>query len=454
MPILRRCCARRSARRVSTNSNWLSLRSKRYSFRRLEATPMHNIWLIAKREYLEQVRGKAFKITTVLIPAIIVGIFSIIYIAGKNSGTGKHIVIASSDAVLAHRVQQQLVSDKDAQMTVEVVAPATDADRQALTDRVDRKDLDGFLWLQIAAGQSQPTGSYESRSSGDFTTVGRLTDAVTRAAMQQELTARGLSSSDIDALTKDIKIQTLQIQNGKTSSSNAMTTFWAAYVMAFLLSFTVVMYGMNVGRSVIQEKTSRIFEVMLASVKPEEMLAGKLIGVGSVGITQLAIWIIAATLFAGSAIAGKLMSGEMAVHVSPVEIVLFAVYFVLGYVLYSALFAGLAATVSTEQELQQYSPLAAVPIWLSFGMITFIVSNPNSVWSVAISMFPPCAPITMFLRMASQFPPTWQIALSLGLMVLAVYIVLWLSSGIYRVGILMYGKRATIPEMLRWLRYS
>jgi ABC-2 type transport system permease protein len=415
---------------------------------------MHNIWLIAKREYLEQVRGKAFKITTILIPAIFVGIFGVMYLAGKNSGTGKHIVIASSDAVLAQRVAAQLSSDKDAQTKVEVIAPATLEDRQRLTDRVDSKDLDGFLWLQIAPGQTQPTGTYESRTSGDFATVGRLTDAVTRSAMQQELTARGLSATDVDSLTKDIKIETLQIQNGKTSSSSAMGTFWAAYGMAFLLSFTTIMYGMNVGRSVIQEKTSRIFEVMLASVKPEEMLAGKLIGVGSVGITQLAIWIMAATLLAGSAFAAKALSGDMAVHVSYALVALFAVYFILGYVLYSSLFAGLAATVSTEQELQQYSPLAAVPIWLSFGMITFIVSNPNSVWSVAISMFPPCAPITMFLRMASQFPPYWQIALSIALMLVAIVVVLWVASKVYRVGILMYGKRATFPEMLRWMRYS
>ena len=415
---------------------------------------MHNIWLIAKREYLEQVRGRAFKITTILIPCIFIGIFGVMYLAGKNSGTGKHIAIASSDAVLAQRVASQLSSDKDAQMKVEVIAPATTEDRQRLAERVDSKDLDGFLWLQFAPGQSQPTGTYESRTSGDFATVGRLTDAVTRAAMQQELTARGLSAKDVDSLTKDIKIETLQIQNGKTSSSSAMGTFWAAYGMAFLLSFTTIMYGMNVGRSVIQEKTSRIFEVMLASVKPEEMLAGKLIGVGSVGITQLAIWIVAASLFAGSALAAKWVSGDMAVHVSYALIALFAVYFILGYVLYSSLFAGLAATVSTEQELQQYSPLAAVPIWVSFGMIAFIVSNPNSIWSVAISMFPPCAPITMFLRMASQFPPYWQIALSIALMLVAIVVVLWVASKIYRVGILMYGKRATFPEMLRWMRYS
>jgi ABC-2 type transport system permease protein len=193
---------------------------------------------------------------------------------------------------------------------------------------------------------------------------------------------------------------------------------------------------------------------MLATVTPGDMLAGKLIGIGAVGLTQIGIWVTAAALFAGSAMGMRLMSGDMKIHVSVPEVVLFILYFVLGYALYSTLFAGLAATCDTEQELQQYSPLAAVPIWLSFGMIAFIVSNPNSVWSVAISMFPPCAPITMFLRLASQFPPYWQIALSLGLMVLSVYIVLWLSSRIYRVGILMYGKRATLPEMLRWLRYS
>jgi ABC-2 type transport system permease protein len=211
---------------------------------------------------------------------------------------------------------------------------------------------------------------------------------------------------------------------------------------------------MNVGRSVIQEKTSRIFEVMLATVKPGDMLAGKLIGIGAVGLTQLAIWGVAGALFATSALAEKLLAGEFTISISVTQIALFAVYFLLGYALYSTLFAGLAATCDTEQELQQYAPLAAVPAWLSFGLITYIVSNPNSVWSVAISLFPPCAPITMFLRMASQFPPVWQIWLSVGLMAVSVYVVLWFSSRVYRVGILMYGKRATLPEMLRWLRYS
>ncbi|MGA9241559.1 MAG: ABC transporter permease [Silvibacterium sp.] len=414
---------------------------------------MRDIWLIAKREYLEQIRGKAFKVTTILIPVIFIAIFGVIALAGKNSGVGKHIVVATADPSLAARVRDQLIADTDAKMTVDVVAPATDANRMELLTKVDQKQIDGFLWLEAPA-DGQVKATFASRSSGDFATEGRVTSAVNHALVEQRLAARGIPSAEVESLTERLEIDTVQVKNGKETASNAMNTFWAAYVMAFLLSFTVVMYGMNVGRSVIQEKTSRIFEVMLSVVRPEDMLAGKLIGIGAVGLTQLAIWGGAGALFAGSAMASRIMAGGIRFEVSAAQMVLFCLYFVLGYALYSTLFAGLASTCDTEQELQQYAPLAAVPIWLSFGMITFIVSNPNSVWSVAISMFPPCAPITMFLRMASQFPPTWQIALSLGLMALSVYIVLWLSSRIYRVGILMYGKRATLPEMLRWLRYS
>ena len=414
---------------------------------------MRDIFLIAKREYLEQVRGKAFKVTTILIPLVFAGLIGVMTLAGKNSGVGKHLAIAATDPGLANRVRDQLVADKDAKVTVDVIAPASGADREDLLAKVDQKQLDGFLWVDTSSS-GNVNAKYESRSSGDFATESRLTSAVNHALVEQRLAARGIDSQEVQALTKSVDIETVQIKNGQETASNAMSTFWAAYAMAFLLSFTVVMYGMNVGRSVIQEKTSRIFEVMLSAVKASDMLAGKLIGIGAVGLTQIGIWAAAAALFAGSALAASIMAGGVKFSVSTPEIVLFCLYFILGYALYSTLFAGLASTCDTEQELQQYAPLAAVPIWLSFGMITFIVTNPNSIWSVAISMFPPCAPITMFLRLASQFPPTWQIALSLGLMVLSVIVVLWVSSRIYRVGILMYGKRATLPEMVRWLRYS
>ena len=184
------------------------------------------------------------------------------------------------------------------------------------------------------------------------------------------------------------------------------------------------------------------------------MLAGKLIGVGAVGLTQIAIWLVAGAVLLATPFAAATLSGDLAVHFSWVEAVLFPVYFVLGFLLYSSLFAGLASTCETEQELQMYMPLAAAPTWLSFAMIVLIMSDSNSFWSVAASFFPPTAPIVMFLRMASEIPPLWQFAVSIGLLVLSIALVLWVSSRIYRVGILMYGKRATLPELIRWLRYS
>lgn len=414
---------------------------------------MRDIWLIARREYLEQVRGKAFKITTILIPVIFIAVLAISVLAGKYSGSGKHIVVAANDAALADRVRAQLLSDKDANLQIDVVSPITDSDHQQLMTKVSEKQLDGYLWLTTdPAGKMSAV--YAGRSMGDFTTSERLSDALDLALVQEHLTEHGVSSGDAVTLTKGVKIKTRQVRDGKESDSNTLASFIAAYVMAFLLTFTVMMYGMNVGRSVIQEKTSRIFEVMLATVKPSDMLAGKLIGIGSVGLTQLAIWAVAGALLAGSGLAATAMSGQLQVHISLLEIVLFGVYFLLGYALYSTLFAGLASTCENEQEMQQYAPLAAVPVWLSFSMITYIMSNPNSFWSVAVSLFPPCTPIAMFLRIASQFPPTWQIILSIVLLAASVYGVILFSSRIYRVGILMYGKRATIPEILRWLRYS
>ena len=172
------------------------------------------------------------------------------------------------------------------------------------------------------------------------------------------------------------------------------------------------------------------------------------------GLTQIAIWVVMALLLTGSALAATLLTGDFALHFSLAEGLLFPVYFLLGFFLYSAFFSGLASTCETAQELQMFLPLAAVPVWLSFGILPMILGNPNSAWAIAASLFPPTAPFVMLPRMGIEMPPVWQFAASIGLMILSIWGVLWISSRLYRVGILMYGKRATLPELLRWLRYS
>jgi ABC-2 type transport system permease protein len=415
---------------------------------------MHNMLLVAKREYLEQVRGRAFRVTTIGLPAVFALILGVGYLSSLGLGANRHMAVASTDPALAHRIREQLVGDKEAKAKVDVIAPATPEQRAELVRDVSKEKLDGVLWVDTPPG-STPTATYTSQSSGDFITTGRLKTAVTHAMLDSHLTAGGMRLGDADALVDGVAIETYQVKkDGSVAKSNAEASFWKGYVMAILLSMTTMIYGMNVARSIIQEKTSRIFEVMLAMVSPSDMLAGKLIGVGAVGLTQIAIWLVAGAVLLFSPLAAAILTGDLAVHVTWTEAILFPIYFVLGYLLYSSLFAGLAATCETEQELQMYMPLAAAPTWLSFALIVLIINDSNSAWSVAASLFPPTAPIIMFLRMASEIPPAWQFAVSLGLLVLSIVGVLWFSTRLYRVGILMYGKRATLPELIRWIRYS
>jgi ABC-2 type transport system permease protein len=423
---------------------------------------MNNIFLIARREYLEQVRGKAFRMTTILVPAAFVLVFGIMYMANRGSGGGKHLVIASTSAVLANDVRAQMQTKGDASGQgdaakpdqVDVLAPVKPEDRAALVERVRTKDIDGFLWIETDPGK-ETTAQYDSQSSGDMIVGAQLESALNRAVVRERLSSTGIKPGDVDALLKKIEIETSQVnKEGKEVKSNAMTSFFKGYLMAILLLMTTMIYGLNVARSVIQEKTSRIFEVMLSIATSGDMLAGKLIGTGLVGLTQIAIWAAVGAAAAGSALAGPILSGALSIHFSWIEAVIFPLYFVLGYLLNAAMFAGLAATCETEQELQMYTPLAAVPTWISFGLLMFVVNNPNSAISVAASLFPATAPIIMMFRMGAQMPPAWQFAASIALMLLSIWGTLWISSRLYRVGILMYGKRATLPEIVRWLRYS
>ncbi|MGA8044355.1 MAG: ABC transporter permease [Terracidiphilus sp.] len=415
---------------------------------------MRNMLLIARREYLEQVRGRAFKMTTIGVPAVFALIVGVGYLSSLGLGANRRVAVASNDPVLAAQIRNKLVGEKDAKAQVVVAAPATEQDRAILLHKVEDGSLDGLLWVETAAGKL-PTATYMSPSAGDFITAARIKSALNQAILDEQLTGGGMRQIAADTLVQGTSITTYQVKkDGTILKTSAEASFWKGYVMAILLSMTTMIYGMNVARSIIQEKTSRIFEVMLSIARPADLLAGKLIGVGAVGLTQIAIWLIAATAIIVSPIAGAVLTGALSVHITWTEAILFPVYFVLGYLLYSSLFAGLAATCETEQELQMYMPLAAAPTWLSFALIMLVINDSNSFWSVAASFFPPTAPVIMFLRMASEIPPAWQFAVSIGLLVVSIWATLLFSARLYRIGILMYGKRATLPEMLRWLRYS
>jgi ABC-2 type transport system permease protein len=414
---------------------------------------MRNMLLIARREYTEQIKGRAFRLTTIGLPVVFALIVGVAYLSSRGLGEHKSLVIVSSDRTLAGAVQSQLLLETSSQAEVNVVAPPGPGTRAELIEEVRSGKIDGFLWIEDPGGA--PMASYTSKASGDFMTGSRLSSALDTGLVKQHLDSAGMSPVAAETVVKGVPIATFQVRkDGSVVKTNAQASFWKGYAMAILLSMTTLIYGLNVARSIIQEKTSRIFEVMLATATPSDLLTGKLIGVGAVGLTQIAIWLVAGLAIMGSPLAAEVLSGHLSIHFSWVEGILFPVYFLLGYLLYSSLFAGLAATCESEQELQMYMPLAAVPTWLSFSLILLIINDSNSFWAVAASLFPPTAPIIMFLRMASEVPPSWQFGASIGLLVLSIWATLEFSSRLYRVGILMYGKRATLPELLRWLRYS
>jgi ABC-2 type transport system permease protein len=417
---------------------------------------MHEALLIARREYVERIRSRAFRISTLLIPLAFGFIFSIGALSGKLTGGPKHIVVASNDAALAESERAELLAAaKDAQVSVDVRAPITEQELASLNADVENKRLDGYLWLKVGPETRQLDAAYTSRDSADFLGKGRMQDSIGHALVRAELLKRGATSEEIKTLLTDVDLRTLKVTNGRAVTADAGKGFWSAYLMAFMLYFAVVFYGVNVAQSVVGEKTSRVFEVLLASARPESLMLGKLLGVGAAGLTQMAVWIFFILLLSSSSLWMNMGLGGLAAYgLTPLRLIFFVLYFLLGFFFYSSLSAGLGATVSQESEVQQFSMLIVLPQVIGIVLIVYILSNPGALPVVLLSLFPPCTPIVMTLRMAAMPVPAWQLALSLVLMVLSIYGMAWLASRIYRVGILMYGKRPTLPEMLRWLRYS
>jgi ABC-2 type transport system permease protein len=415
---------------------------------------MRNILLIAKREYLEQIRGRAFKFSTIAMPLLIAALLAFSYYMDHKANTGQHIAIVADDAALANQVRQQMLDDKWAHYTVDVTAPASAKQRDELQQQVRAKAIDGVLAID-ASDPQKISATITSLSVADASVYGGLQNALNRGIINERMIAKGMSQAEADAVLAKVSIDALQLdKDGKIGKSNGSATVIKAFLILFILSIPIMLYGLDMARAIIDEKTSRIFEVMLAVAKPSDLLAGKLLGVGGVGITQIAIWVAGASIFMGTSLAAELLTGDIAIRFSWQEAVFFPVYFVLGFALFSAIFSGLAATCETANDLQKFMWVPIIPLYTSMGLLGVMIKDPNSAWSIAATLCPLTSPYTMVSRMGMAVVPFWQIALSVILLVLTTWATLWFSSRLYRVGILMYGKRATLPEIARWLRYS
>jgi ABC-2 type transport system permease protein len=254
-------------------------------------------------------------------------------------------------------------------------------------------------------------------------------------------------------MLKPVDMSTLEIKGGRESKGPGETKFFAGFAVAMMLYFMLIFHGMAVMRSVLEEKTSRVMEVMLSSVSAKELMAGKILGVGAVGLTQTAIWVILALAINSPAAAASKDLRELIASSSGI-ILWLPIYFVLGFLLYSGMYAALGAAVNSDQEAQQLQFFVTMPLIIPIIIMWMIIRQPDSAVSVWLSMVPFFSPILMTVRMAMHTPPIWQIALSIGILLATMYLILAISSRIYRIGILMYGKRPTLPEIVKWVKYA
>lgn len=431
---------------------------------------MRNMWVIIKREYLERVRTRSFLVLTLLLPAIMTVLMALPAKLATMGDKAQHIVIVTSTSQFGESVRQQLLSapitddeadssgasdttkqKSDQQYIIDVDASPTKAKRTALRDKVSTRAIDGYLWLTDDATAARKV-SWNSREMAGFRERSWLSDTVGHIVLQQQLSSHGLTAAQTDQLLQPFKVAPVRIDRGREAKGSGMGRFLEIVVMVMLLYMAVLFYGISVMRSVLEEKNSRIMEVLLSSATSTELMAGKLLGVGAVGLTQILVWILMTGLIALPSLAAQPNLSEL--QISLLALAAFAVFFLLGYMLYSTMYATVGAVTTTEQEGQQVQFLIVIPLVLSVFMLMPVVRTPDATVVVWMSMIPFFAPVLMYARIVVQTPPLWQTALSLVLLVSTIGAVLVFCARVYRIGVLIYGKRATLPEILKWLKHA
>jgi len=439
---------------------------------------MRNMWLIIRREYLERVRTRSFLILTLLLPGIMTVIMILPAKLASMGDKAQHIVVVTSSPQFGETVRQRFLAaltateedDEDTSdakpdadtsanaakkkpeqdYVIDVDSNATEAERAALRDKVTSQAIDGFLWLSddaIASGKV----TWTSRSMAGFGQR-TLSQALNRVIEYERLSKNGVSADQADGMLKPVKVEAVRLERGRESKGSGGGKLLEVVIMVMLLYMAVLLYGISVMRSVLEEKNSRILEVLLSSASSTELMAGKLLGVGAVGLTQILVWVVMAGAFALPAMA--MQPSFSGLQISPGVLVAFAVFFLLGYLLYSTMYAAIGAITTTEQEGQQLQFIVVIPLVLSVFMLSAAVRTPDAPAVVWMSMIPFFAPVLMYARIVVQTPPAWQIALSLFVLIGTIAGIMVLCARIYRIGVLIYGKRPNLPEILKWIKYA
>jgi ABC-2 type transport system permease protein len=440
---------------------------------------VRKLGVVFRREYLERVRSKWFLIGTLLGP-VFFGMITVLptYISMKQrpgADLTNIVILDATGTGLGARVAKAL-----GEKYPSAAAPAVKtlpqerlgvAEDSAVNAAV-RKEINGFIVLDSNTIANRYV-RYVGRNAGSLSDVEALMSGVRQQVLALRLEKEGLDAARVTALTGDrLETRKERIGDKGREKGGGLGNLAFAYIVAFLLYFMIVLYGQQILRGVMEEKTTRVAEVVVSSVSTDTLLAGKVLGVGLVAITQVVAWIgltLGMLFYLGPILFGKMAPEAGATAAAarglPTDAITAALptlgtslvilaYFVLGFIFYASLFAAVGAMVSSQEDVQQASMPVMLMLISSVIFMGPILTNPGSPLARAMSLIPFSAPILMPLRMSLMAVPWYELAISLGGVALACVAAIWVSARIYRVGLLMYGKRPSFKELGRWIRYA
>jgi len=421
---------------------------------------MRELFIVFQRDFLAHANTRGFVISTVLVPILISAMFVLPAMINASS-TRKLALVneapASVGAAFTRALSDAPRSDRDNRYTIAPVAGPFESLRASLNERVLTKEFDGYVVIP-ADVLSGAKILYRAQSVSSPRVIFDLQLAAQRAVQTERLSHEEVDASVMKVLWERVDVDSVRVTAQGEKPGSAVSGFLFAYLIAFLIYMLTVMYGAAILRSVFEEKTNRISEIVVSSVPSGRFLAGKILGVGAAAMLQVTIWVVVIFGVLGlPALASKMQLSEGTLSVLAIDpgvAISFVVFFLLGFFLYASMFAALGSAVTSEQEAQSMQGLLFLPIIVPLLFIGAIINDPDGRPSQLLSLIPFTSPVAMPMRLASAPVPPSEILVSAIVLALTLAAITWAAGKIYRIGILSTGKRPNLAELYRWVRAS
>lgn len=428
---------------------------------------MQKILLILQSEFWRRARSTAFIVATLLVPIFLIGVAvlpSVLVFLGEKQGERQTIAVVDETGVLLSALQEEAADGTSFEFT------AADAPADSLRARTLRDELDAYLLLPATLINGEGTPEYFSSESGGISGPIRLENLVERSVRNVRLSERNVPSEVREIMDADVDLAASTITEEGTEAQSALSGI-LGLMMALTVYMAVFVYGQYVMQGVIEEKSNRVVEVVVSSVKPFELLMGKVLGIGSLGLVQMIIWVTlagAGLTFGGTLVAlfvdpadlgiapnassdAVMDAAGITIPTVPLDVVIwFILFFIGGYLLYASLFAAVGSAVEQQQDAQNLLYVVLIPLIVPIIAAGYIMEVPNGAIAKVLSYVPFFSPVLMPVRMTAANVPVWEVILSFALLAIGFLVMMWIASRIYRVGIFMYGKAASLSEIARW----